>query len=179
MQMTLRMLVGVLLALPGLSCTRSTVRDEYGLTKDHYEVIQKALAHAYDRGALGRDLTVVFPASTRLTSEHAVRASHKVAFRDLLSIKNVAPYVHGLLCVGTNAIGADSLAVALSGMKKEIARRFYYVRVSPVGFDSDRNTAVVFCGWTCGNMCGYSKLLLYSKKAGKWEFAGEVLLSVS
>jgi hypothetical protein len=147
------------------------------------QVTKLALSHAHKRGAQDKDLIVIrryFRPDNPTWLEAKIRERHISAFRKLSDIKVTESYVCGLRSGGVNALDSDSLDTLFAEIRNSGTGEYpHSVIISPVGFDSHRNNAAICCAWTCGYLCGYGKLLFYTKKNGEWKFAGDVVLSVS
>jgi hypothetical protein len=56
---------------------------------------------------------------------------------------------------------------------KEFYRRFPasngYIVLSRVGFNHEKDQALVYMAWMCKSLCGEGKLMLMSKRDGKWK----------
>ncbi len=53
------------------------------------------------------------------------------------------------------------------------------IRLSRVGFNADKNRALVLVGFQCGWTCGESNYILLEKKKGKWKIKRKVMKSIS
>lgn len=173
-----RLIVAVGLLI--LSCGGHSQPDEFGLTQDHYEILDESIAHAIAGHARDRDLIVVrkIPDFARTALSNLPRP-YDLALRELGELGGVELYVQALNQAGMEAVSLDSL-IAEDIRKRERGERDYRdgIRVSPVGFNPDRSTGVVWCSWSCGNQCGYGKLLFFSRRNGKWVLEKQVVLQI-
>jgi hypothetical protein len=177
------LLFGLMSVLSLSMCTYTNDTAECRLTKDHIQVTKLALSHAHKRGAQDKDLTVIQPykiPDNPSWLEEQIRERHINPFRNLNEIQEIESYVCGLRSVGVNALDSDSLFTLITEIRNSGTGEYpHWLSISPVGFDSQRNNAAIVCAWTCGYLCGYSKLLFYTKENGEWKFAGDVLLGIS
>jgi hypothetical protein len=54
-----------------------------------------------------------------------------------------------------------------------------YIALSRVGFNPEKNQALVYMAWMCNSRCGEGKLVLMSKRDGKWKVEKHYTIWVS
>jgi hypothetical protein len=153
------------------------------LSKDDYEVYQAVIStvapHLEDDFVLLDSTTPTkWPAFQKQLSR--TPESFRGALENFLAASEEAHDVSALASLGYRVVDADSFRTeGLKAIKERRVPIVNSVTVSPIGFDAGGSKAVVFCGYSCGNMCGSGQLYFLVRESDGWVVEKTHLLFVS
>ena len=159
--------VGLSLAILAAGSRRNGGQpDVHGFTPDDYSIYALVVADAAARLDSGFVVTGLkrntdwrgyFP-----NALHRVPVQYEVALQAFLAIDTVKVDWTGLKSQGFRVVD------------REIANAGQHVVLGPIGYDSGRHKAIVYCSTFRGNLGAEGHLVLMSVRAGRWEITDSI-----